>query len=108
MDSENIIKEIIKLKSSKRRGALATVIESRGSTPAKAGAKMLVLEGGSMIGSVMGSVGGGCLEAEVYQVAQRVIREGNPEILQFSLTDGIMEKEGHMCGGTLRVFIESI
>lgn len=108
MNPEDIIEGIIGLKSNSLKAALATVIETGGSTPAKVGAKMLVLKEGGVRGGVMGSVGGGCLEAEVYQLAQRVIKEGKPEILQFTLTEELLEKEGHMCGGKLRIFIEPV
>lgn len=108
MNTPEIIEEIIRLRSANRRGALATVIETRGSTPVRAGAKMLVSEGGETGSVVLGSVGGGCLEAEVYQLAQRVSREGRPEVLQFTLTEDVLEKEGYMCGGSLEIFIEPI
>ncbi len=106
--TEDIFQKIVALKRQGRKGALATVIECKGSTPAAPGAKMLVVEDGEMTGSVMGSVGGGCLEAAVYQMARKVIREGKSVLFPFTLLDDPLKKEGHMCGGVIRIFIVPI
>jgi len=83
--------------------ALVTVIEAKGSTPREAGAKMIVLPHGQIIGSI----GGGCAEADVMHVALRIGREGGYAIREIDLTDSA-EDEGMVCGGTMKVFIESI
>lgn len=84
--------------------ALATVIATRGSTPRKNGAKMLVdpQEG------LVGTVGGGCGEAEVIQAAQEVMASGLPRIVQVDLTDDPLSWSGSVCGGVLDVFVEPL
>ena len=99
---EDIYEEIIKLKADGRRGALATIISTSGSTPQQEGAKMLVREDGS----ILGTVGGSLLEAQVREEAKNVIREGKPKILDFDLTG--KDEEGMICGGIAKVFIEPI
>ncbi len=86
----------------KERGALVTVVRTRGSAPRRAGAKMLVLAGGEIIGTV----GGGCVEAEVSQEAQDVLKTGEPKLLSFSLTADLAADTGMICGGTMDMFIE--
>lgn len=79
--------------------ALATVVQSAGSTPQKEGAKMLVREDGS----ISGTLGGGCLEAEVITIALAAIKDGLPLSVPFNLTG-----EGLLCGGRMLVYIEPI
>jgi len=81
--------------------SLATIVQCNGSTPQKVGAKMLVKNDGSIIGTV----GGGSLEAEVIRSALSVIKDGIPRTVPFELT----ENHGHlMCGGTVLVYIEPL
>lgn len=88
-----------------KKGALATVVETRGSTPRKAGAKMFVSEDGSF----EGTISGGCVEAEVYQEARAVIKSGEAKIMEFRLNAKEMpEDSGLICGGVMRIFIEPV
>jgi len=97
----DLYEEVLRLKKLGRNSAIATVVECRGSSPQKTGAKMLVRDDGS----IMGTLGGGCLEADVVQAALMTIRDGNPLTLPFELT----EREGGLvCGGSLRVYIEPV
>ena len=82
--------------------ALATVINVRGSTPREVGAKMLVRDDGQV-----GTIGGGCGEAEVWQKAMEVLESGRPEIVQVDLTTPI-DGEDKICGGIMDVFVERI
>ena len=84
--------------------ALATVVSTRGSTPRKNGAKMLVEPERGLVGTV----GGGCGEANVIQVAKEVIESGIPRMVQVDLTDDPTEWTGSICGGVLNVFVEPI
>jgi len=87
----------------RRRGepaALATVIRVRGSSPGKEAMKMLVRNDGS----IAGSVGGGCLEADVREAAREVLVTERPRLLEFSLT----EETGLLCGGKVEVFVEPL
>jgi xanthine dehydrogenase accessory factor len=84
------------------RVVIATVAHTRGSTPQRRGAKMLFLENGG----TAGTVGGGCVEAEVWAEAREIMRTGLPALHHFSLTADEASEEGMVCGGTMDVFID--
>jgi xanthine dehydrogenase accessory factor len=84
------------------RAAMATVIKTRGSTPQQQGAKLVVFEDGSFIGTV----GGGCVEADIWAEAQQVLRSGRPGIFHFDLAGDFEDDEGMVCGGQMDVLIE--
>lgn len=85
-----------------RRCALATVIAARGSTPRKVGTKMLVDPEHGLVGTV----GGGCGEAEVIEAARRVIERGIPETVRVDLTEDIFSWSPAVCGGIMHIFVE--
>ena len=89
--------EIIKIVSEGKSAAVATIIGTKGSTPREAGAKMLIREDGK----IWGSVGGGCLEAEVWQEAMKAIQEEKPRTVHFDLTGKEAEESGMICGGIM-------
>ena len=78
------------------------VVETRGSTPQKAGAAMLVFPDGSQ----RGTLGGGCIEAEVWAEARAAMRTGKSALHKFSLTADEASEEGMVCGGTMEIFID--
>ncbi len=82
---------------------LATVARTRGSTPRKTGAKMVVRGDGSFFGTI----GGGCGEAEVWQEAMDVLQDGRARIVTVDLTEPI-DGEDKICGGVMDVFVERI
>ncbi len=82
--------------------ALATVVETKGSVPREVGAKMII----HPLGQHVGTVGGGCGEAEVIRAALEVIRTGQPTIVTVDLTEEISLQSTGICGGILRVFVE--
>lgn len=84
------------------RVVVATVTQTRGSTPQQRGAKMLFFENGS----TAGTVGGGCIEAEVWAEAREAMRSGHSALHHFSLTAEAASEEGMVCGGTMDIFIE--
>src|SRR4030095_1589350 len=86
------------------RVVVATVAHTRGSTPQRRGAKMLFFENGK----VAGTVGGGCIEAEVWAEARAAMRSGKSALHHFSLTAEEASEEGMVCGGTMDIFIEVI
>jgi len=86
------------------RGALITVTSTRGSTPRKAGAKMVILPGGEIVGTI----GGGCVEAEIWQEAKEVMKTGEPKLLTYSLTADLAGDSGMICGGVMDMFIEPV
>lgn len=100
----DIFEEIVKLKRQGKRAALATIVNVRGSIPSEAAAKMLVLEDGS----ILGTVGGGCVEADVRKGAEQVMKEEKPKTFTFNLDQQPDEDTGLVCGGSLQVFVEPI
>jgi xanthine dehydrogenase accessory factor len=86
------------------RVVVATVAHTRGSTPQQRGAKMLFFQNGE----VAGTVGGGCIEAEVWAEARQAMRSGKSALHHFSLTAEEASEEGMVCGGTMDIFVEVI
>jgi xanthine dehydrogenase accessory factor len=96
-----IFEEALRLKGLGKASAIATIVECRGSSPQKQGAKMLVRDDGSLLGTL----GGGCLEADVVQAALMSMKDGNPLTLPFDLTE---RAGGLVCGGSVLVYIEPV
>ncbi len=88
------------------RSVLATIIRTRGSTPRNVGAKMVIFEDGLL----MGSIGGGCGEADVFQEALGVFETGKPRLMHVDLTASpdAAEESGDVCGGIMDVFMEPL
>lgn len=84
------------------RVVVATVAQTRGSTPQQRGAKMLFFQNGE----TAGTVGGGCIEAEVWAEAREAMRSGNSALHHFSLTAEEASEEGMVCGGTMDILID--
>ena len=100
----DIFQEIVALRNAGRRAALATITSVRGSIPSFQTSKMLVRDDGSIVGTI----GGGCVEAEVWQAAREVMEEEKPRTLTFNLNQNPKYDVGLVCGGTLEVFVEPI
>ena len=100
----DFFEEILKIKEEGKSAALATIIGTKGSTPREVGAKMLILEDGK----IWGTIGGGCLEAEVWQEAMKIIKEEKPRTVHFDLTGKKAEEIGMICGGVMDIYIEPI
>jgi xanthine dehydrogenase accessory factor len=100
----DVFTEILRLKQEGQRGALCTIISSKGSLPMSGKAKMLVGEDGTMVGTV----GGGCLEADVWAEAQRVVKRDISKIASFILTEQHAGESGLNCGGKVDIFIEPV
>ena len=100
----DIYEQIVQLRRDGRRGAIATITNVRGSIPSFQTAKMLVRDDGSIVGTI----GGGCVEAEVWQAAREVMEEEKPRSLTFNLNNNPKYDTGLVCGGTLDVFIEPV
>lgn len=86
------------------RVAVATVANTKGSTPQRRGAKMLFFENGETVGTV----GGGCVEAEVWAEAKEALRTCRSALHRFSLTADEASEEGMVCGGVMEIFIDVI
>jgi xanthine dehydrogenase accessory factor len=100
----DIYEQIVQLRRDGRRGAVATITNVRGSIPSFQTAKMLVRDDGS----IAGTIGGGCVEAEVWQAAREVMEQEKPRSLTFNLNNDPKYDTGLVCGGTLEIFIEPI
>ena len=100
----DIYEEITRLRREGRRGALATIVNVRGSIPSFETAKMLVRDDGS----IAGTIGGGCVEAEVWEAAREVMKLEKPQTLKFNLNNNPKYDTGLVCGGTLEVFVEPV
>ncbi|HEX2967166.1 MAG TPA: XdhC/CoxI family protein [Syntrophorhabdaceae bacterium] len=87
-----------------RCGALATIVSRVGATPRDAGAKLFIADDGS----IFGSVGGGCVESEVWHAAKSVMDDRTSRMLRYALNGKTVEDEGMICGGTLEFFIEPV
>jgi xanthine dehydrogenase accessory factor len=84
--------------------ALVTVISTEGSTPQKAGAKMVVYADGRIVGTI----GGGCVEAEMTWRARQTIEERRSQVASYELTADQAGEDGLICGGRMEIFIEPI
>ena len=97
----DIYDEVVRLRRLGQKAAIATIVQVRGSIPSYESAKLLVREDGSMIGTV----GGGCVEAEVWNAAREVIETEKPRHLSFNLGQDAAYDNGLICGGQLDVFV---
>ena len=100
----DVYAEIVRLRQQGRRCALATIVGVRGSIPSFESAKMLVRDDGTIVGTI----GGGCVEAEVWQAAKEVMLEEKPRTLTFDLNHDPRYDTGLVCGGSLEVYVEPL
>jgi xanthine dehydrogenase accessory factor len=100
----DVFEELVRLRNLGQKCALATIVQVRGSIPSYETAKLLVREDGSMAGTI----GGGCVEAEVWNAAREVIETEKPKHLTFNLGQDAAYDNGLICGGQLDVFVEPV
>lgn len=100
----DLFEEIVKLRRAGRRAALATIVHTNGSIPSYESSRMLVRDDGS----IAGTIGGGCVEAEVWAAAKEVMHSEAPRKMVFNLNHEATYDNGLICGGTLEVFVEPI
>ena len=100
----DVFDELTRLRNLGQKCALATIVQVRGSIPSYESAKLLVREDGSMVGTI----GGGCVEAEVWNAAREVIANEKPRHMSFNLGQDAAYDNGLICGGQLDVFVECI
>ena len=100
---KDLYRDIEKLLDRDEPFVVATVVGTRGSTPRKTSAKMLVLEDGS----IQGTIGGGCGEAEVWSAAMEAFQDGKPRMVTVDLTAPI-DGPDKICGGLMDIFVEPI
>jgi len=92
----DIYTEICNLRRQGRRSALATIVNVRGSIPSTAAAKMLVRDDGS----ILGTIGGGCVENDVCKGAMEVMKDEKPRSFNFDLNQHPDDDTGLVCGGS--------
>lgn len=102
--TEDILETARAWRAEGERVALATVVETWGSSPRPAGSRLAV----TGTGRLAGSVSGGCIEGAVADVAKQVMESGTPQLLDFGITDERAWEVGLACGGKLKVFVEPL
>src|ERR1700732_4631062 len=100
----DVYEELVRLRRPGKKCPIATSVDVRGSIPSYESAKMLVREDGSMVGTI----GGGCVEAEVWNAAREVIETEKPRHLTFSRGQNAAYNNGVICGGKLNIFVEPV
>jgi len=103
MEDQELFHRVKSLLDGGTAAALATVVETRGSTPQKVGAKMAVLADGQMFGTV----GGGCVESKAKSAClAALLRSKRVELVEVTLTDDVGLRDGDVCGGTMMILVE--
>jgi xanthine dehydrogenase accessory factor len=100
----DIFEEVVRMRRAGQRGALATIVHTNGSIPSYESSRMLVRDDGT----IAGTIGGGCVEAEVWAAAREVIGSEQPRKMTFNLNHEANYDAGLICGGTLEIFVEPI
>ena len=100
---KEVIKEAVDLLRKDQPCVLATVVRTKGSTPQKSGAMLLVKEDGSGVGTL----GGGCVEGDIWFAAREMLRSNSgPEFKEYFLNEDIAARDGLVCGGTMYFYLE--
>ena len=103
-DDRSLTQALEAAREAGRRCALATIVATKGSTPRKVGARMIVDPDTGLVGTV----GGGCGEAEVIEAAYRVIETGKAQRVNVDLTDDLVSWSPAVCGGVMDIFVEPV
>ncbi len=102
---KDVIQGVVNTLRDGRPCVLATVVRTKGSTPQKAGAMLLVKDDGSGLGTL----GGGCVEGDIWFAAKEMLREGGgPEFKDYYLNEDIAARDGLVCGGTMYFYLEPL
>lgn len=101
---QNLNDDVLEALTSDEGWVLAIVLETKGSTPVKSGAMMAV----NVLGQIKGTIGGGCSEGEVIQIARRMANQHEKKVVWVDMTNDVAEEEGMVCGGTMKVLVESM
>ncbi len=101
---DDVLEQAAAWRAEGRRVALATVVETWGSSPRPAGSRLAVDDRGAFVGSVSG----GCIEGAVVTEALATMADGRPRLLSFGVTDEMAWEVGLACGGRVSVFVEGV
>lgn len=101
---DEVLAEAAAWREQGKQVALATVVQTWGSSPRPMGSQLAVDESGIFVGSVSG----GCIEAAVVHEAIEVIKDGTPRLLEYGVTNEMAWEVGLACGGQVNVFVEKV
>lgn len=102
---EDVFREALNLLNRSEPFVIATVVGTKGSTPQKPGAKLLVRKDGSGVGTL----GGGCVEGDIWFAAKMLLQDGGgPTLTDYLLNEEIAAREGLVCGGTMYFLIDPV
>ncbi len=104
MNAENILQTASDWAAAGHQVALATVIETWGSSPRPAGSRMAVTPEGKLAGSVSG----GCIEGAVTEAALATLKTGQAETIEFGVTNEMAWEVGLACGGRVKLLVEPL
>ena len=107
MNDEQSNDELVRLgewAAAGRKGALATVVSTWGSSPRPVGSHLVINDKGEFLGSVSG----GCIEGAVVAEALEVMADGEPRVLEFGVSDEEAWEVGLSCGGAIRIYVERV
>ena len=104
LNSQRILKTALAWHDSGTAVALATVVQTWGSSPRPAGSNLVIAKDGAF----EGSVSGGCVEGAVIEAATEVIETGEPQLLEFGVTNDEAWAVGLACGGQIEIYLERI
>ena len=103
-EAGDVLEQALRWREGGRGVALATVVETWGSSPRPAGSLLAVNDQSAFVGSVSG----GCVEGAVVEEALRTIADGRPRTLEYGVTNEMAWEVGLACGGRLRIFVERV
>ncbi len=101
---DEVLAEAAAWRQQGKQVALATVVQTWGSSPRPMGSQLAIDESGTFVGSVSG----GCIEGAVVHEALEVITEGKPRLLEYGVTNEMAWEVGLACGGQIKVFVEKV
>jgi xanthine dehydrogenase accessory factor len=104
MENREVFEAVRSAAQAGRSAALATVVRTKGSVPRHAGSRMVI----DAEGSLVGTIGGGCGEADVIAAAREVLASGQPQLVRVELMDAVDSWSPAVCGGVMEVFVERI
>lgn len=104
MASEDVLGQAASWADGGHRVALATVVQTWGSSPRPAGSQLAVREDSLFVGSVSG----GCVEGRVVEVALEVMNTGAPQLLEFGVSNEEAWEVGLACGGKVKIYVEAL
>ena len=101
---ESVLGVAAKWRAEGRGVAVATVVRTWGSSPRPIGSQLVVDD----MGSMLGSVSGGCIEGAVVLEAREAIADGNPRLLDYGVTNEQAWEVGLACGGKIQIYVEKV